>query len=333
VEQRNLGRTGLTVSALGFGCGAVGGLFVKGDAAAQRQALDEAVAAGISYFDTAPSYGDGASETNLGQVLAESGASVRVGTKVRVLPGDVADAAGVIRRSLETSLRRLRRERVDLLQLHTRIGLRRDEDNGQLSLADALGPVLDGFRQVQSAGLTGHIGFTGLGETEALQQVLGAGAFESMQSYFNAVNPSAGWPGRAPGGEQDFAGVIGKAAAAGVGIIVIRPLAAGALGAVETRHPNAGGPGAGIVPGADYASHLRQAQHLAQVAAALGLDGPVELALRFVLSQPGVSTVLVGFSDRSQLSDALRWTERGALAPEAIEQILVAGAGLSDDLG
>ena len=133
MEQRNLGRTGLTVSALGFGCGAVGGLFVKGDVAAQRQALDEAVAAGISYFDTAPSYGDGASETNLGQVLAESGAPVRVGTKVRVLPGDVADAAGVIRRSLETSLRRLRRERVDLLQLHTRIGLRRDEDSGQLS--------------------------------------------------------------------------------------------------------------------------------------------------------------------------------------------------------
>ncbi|HUX88654.1 MAG TPA: aldo/keto reductase, partial [Chloroflexota bacterium] len=265
-------------------------------------------------------------ESNLGRVLAESGAAVRVGTKVRVRPEDVADAAGVIRSSLESSLRRLRRERVDLLQLHTRIGLRRDEGNGQLGLEDALGPVLEGFRQVQAAGLVGHIGFTGLGETEALQQVLAAGAFESMQSYFNAVNPSAGWPGRGPSGEQDFAGVIRKAASAGVGVIVIRPLAAGALGAVETRHPNAGGPGAGIVPGADYAGHLRQAQRLARLAGELGLDGPVELAVRFVLSTPGVSTVLVGFSDLAQFRDALRWAERGGLAPEAVELILDNGA-------
>ncbi len=331
MEQRALGRTGLSVSTLGFGCGAVGGLFVKGDAAEQRRAFDEAVAAGITYFDTAPSYGDGASETNLGRVLAETGASVRVGTKLRVNPDEVTDAAGAIRRSLEASLRRLRHERVDLIQLHTRIGLRRDAGSGQLSIEDVLGPVLDGFRQVQAAGLAGHIGITGLGDTEAVQRVVDTGSFETVQTYFNAVNPSAGYAGLAPSGEQDFAGLIGRASAAGVGVIVIRPLAAGALGAVEMRHPNAGNPGAGIVPGADYAEHLRRAQRLARLASEVGLEGPVELALRFVLSQAGVSTMLVGFSDRQQLATALRYAERGPLAAEAIARVLDASRSSPGD--
>ena len=53
MEQRPLGKTGLTVSALGFGCGAVGGLMVGGDPAEQRQAVSRALDAGITYFDTA----------------------------------------------------------------------------------------------------------------------------------------------------------------------------------------------------------------------------------------------------------------------------------------
>lgn len=59
MEQRTLGRTGLRVSALGFGCGAIGGLMVRGDPAEQRRAVAHAIQAGITYFDTAPSYGDG----------------------------------------------------------------------------------------------------------------------------------------------------------------------------------------------------------------------------------------------------------------------------------
>ena len=71
MEQRPLGKTGLTVSALGFGCGAIGGLMTKGEPADQRRAVERALAAGITYFDTARSYGDGRSEENLGRVLGE----------------------------------------------------------------------------------------------------------------------------------------------------------------------------------------------------------------------------------------------------------------------
>ncbi len=71
MEQRPLGKTGLEVSVLGYGSGAIGGLFTKGDPAEQRRAVARALDAGITYYDTASSYGDGKSEENLGRVLRE----------------------------------------------------------------------------------------------------------------------------------------------------------------------------------------------------------------------------------------------------------------------
>src|SRR5690349_3323267 len=106
MEQRPLGSTGLTVSALGYGSGAIGGLFTKGDPAEQKRAVARALDAGITYYDTAPSYGDGRSETNLGRVLGELNAwgRVVVGTKVRLGSDDLADPVAAIQRSAEESL-------------------------------------------------------------------------------------------------------------------------------------------------------------------------------------------------------------------------------------
>src|SRR6266699_4136224 len=116
MQQRTLGSTGLTVSALGFGCGAVGGLMVRGDAAEQRQAVSRALDAGITYFDTAASYGDGLSEEHLGRVMRELGAWSRVvvGTKVRLRPEELADPKAAIRASMEASLKQIGRDDVDI---------------------------------------------------------------------------------------------------------------------------------------------------------------------------------------------------------------------------
>ena len=59
MELRKLGRTGLPISVLGYGCGAVGGLMVNGQAAEQERSIARALELGITYFDTAPSYGNG----------------------------------------------------------------------------------------------------------------------------------------------------------------------------------------------------------------------------------------------------------------------------------
>src|SRR5262245_28733312 len=152
METRQLGRTGLSVSALGFGCRAIGGLFVRSTVKEQRRTFEQAVAGGITYFDTAPGYGDGRSEENLEKALAATGAHVHVRTKVRLGPADLVDIRGAVRRSLKASLRRLRRGRVDLVQLHNRIGLRRENRGGTLSVEDILGPVAVALRTARDTG-------------------------------------------------------------------------------------------------------------------------------------------------------------------------------------
>src|ERR1700739_906015 len=100
MELRLFGRTGLQLSVLGFGCGAVGGLMVRGDPLDQERTIARAIDAGVNYFDTAVQYGNGESEKNLGRVLQRlKPANVTVGTKVR-LPsasfGRIADAVAPI---------------------------------------------------------------------------------------------------------------------------------------------------------------------------------------------------------------------------------------------
>ena len=325
MEVRPLGRTGLPVPVLGFGCGAIGGLLVKGEPTDQRRAIERALAAGITYFDTAALYGDGLSEASLGRVFAEIGGlpdGVMVGTKVRVDPADVDHAPGAIRASVEASLRRLQVDHVPLLQLHTSITAVRGRG---VTPADVLGPILDGFLAVRDAGLATHLGITANGDTAAVREVVRSGAYASGQVMMNALNPSGGWPGHAPAGGHDFSGVIADAVAHDVGVIVIRSLAAGALAARGDRHPNAGRPGG--IAGEDYATDFERARRLASLAAELGLEGPAELSVRLAQSTPGVGTVIVGFSDIGQLDDAIRWTSRGTLGPEAIARTLHAVSG------
>ena len=322
MEPRPLGATGLTVSALGFGCGAVGGLMVRGDASEQRQAVSRALEAGITYFDTAAQYGDGRSEENLGRVMRELGAWSRVvvGTKVRLRAEEMGDPAGAIRASLEASLKRLGRSDVDVFHLHNPIALTRSEA-GALDIGTVLGDVAQGLRAVVEAGLARHIGFTGLGDSAAVREVVRAEPYETVQTYFNALNPSAGYTGHA-GGQQDFEGLIDTAALAGRGVIVIRVLAAGAAAAEPVRAANAGDPGGSLVSGGSYAADTERAARMRDLAIELGLESPVELALRFGLSKPGVSTVLVGYSTLDHLEEAIKYADRGPLSQDAVRRIL-----------
>src|ERR1700761_4287741 len=108
METRIFGRSGLKLSILGFGCGAVGGLMVRGSAADQDKAIGLALDAGINYFDTAVQYGNGVSETNLGRVMAGGRrANVVVGTKVRIPSAQFGSIAKTIAESMDGSLQRL----------------------------------------------------------------------------------------------------------------------------------------------------------------------------------------------------------------------------------
>jgi L-galactose dehydrogenase/L-glyceraldehyde 3-phosphate reductase len=122
MQLRTFGRTGLQLSVLGFGCGAVGGFMVRGDPADQERVIARALDAGVNYFDTAVQYGDGESEKNLGRVLRKlKPASVVVGTKVRIPPGEFGSMADAITTSLDGSLARLGLDGVDIFHLHNKI--------------------------------------------------------------------------------------------------------------------------------------------------------------------------------------------------------------------
>src|SRR5438105_193327 len=115
MEKRPFGRTGLRLSILGFGCGAVGGLMVRAAPADQERTLARALAAGVNYFDTAVQYGDGESEKNLGRLLkALRPTDAIVGTKVRLKSEEFSRVGSAIAESLDGSLRRLARESVDI---------------------------------------------------------------------------------------------------------------------------------------------------------------------------------------------------------------------------
>ncbi|NBT93991.1 MAG: aldo/keto reductase [Chloroflexi bacterium] len=181
MKLRRLGVTGLPVSVLGFGCGAIGGLLTRGNPQEQRDAIATAIGAGINYFDTAPLYGNGASESNLGRVFAEMGGvpgGVVIGTKVRIEPAQAKDAPATIRSSMEDSLTRLRMDRVDLLQLHTSI----TEHSGRgVTVSDVLGPIMDGLEAVRDAGLASWVGITANGDTEAVREVVRSGRTATAQ--------------------------------------------------------------------------------------------------------------------------------------------------------
>src|SRR6202163_4808418 len=153
MQLRVFGRTGMKLSVLGFGCGAVGGLMVRGDPAEQERTIARAIADGVNYFDTAVQYGNGESEKNLGRVLQKlKPANVVVGTKVRLPPGDFGRIADTIAKSLEGSLARLRLDRVDIFHLHNAI----TEMGGgpALSVGQVLGDVVPAFERLRQRGKT-----------------------------------------------------------------------------------------------------------------------------------------------------------------------------------
>src|SRR6266540_4915772 len=113
MRYRTLGKTGISISEIGFGCGNVGGLLIRGEEDDQFAAIERALDLGINYFDTAAAYGDGVSEINLGRALAQLKPDIILGTKLRLGPEDATPER--IREHFAASLARLQRDSVDIL--------------------------------------------------------------------------------------------------------------------------------------------------------------------------------------------------------------------------
>jgi aryl-alcohol dehydrogenase-like predicted oxidoreductase len=153
MEYRELGRTGLRVSVVGYGTAPLGDMFGANDEETALQSAYRALDAGINFFDCSPFYGKGLAEERLGKVLRGRRHEIILATKAgRYGPEEYDFSADRIRRSIEESLRRLGTDYVDIFQLH------------DVEYVDLEGPIGEGYQELvrlRDAGLCRFIGMTG----------------------------------------------------------------------------------------------------------------------------------------------------------------------------
>jgi aryl-alcohol dehydrogenase-like predicted oxidoreductase len=321
MQYRTIGNTDLSISEIGFGCGNNAVLMVKAPHEEQVKAVRYALDAGINFFDTAFAYGLGKSEENLGKILHELGAEPVISTKIRLESDAIGDVKAATIRAVEAGLARLKRDRVDFVQLHTRVTLERAvAKRFSLNPKDVLGPngVIEGFKTMRGRGKVGFFGFSGLGDPRALDQLVECGEFHGFQCYYNLLNPSAGQTVPQSFSACNYDRILDRAAAKGMGAFVIRILAGGAL----TSDPSAGGGSSSepLSPGSDYPLDLERAE---KVKAALGVDGRslTQHAIRFGLMNRAISTVLVGFSNTAHIDDAVACSGAPPLSEEQMARM------------
>jgi len=172
IPRRVLGKTGVEVSVL-----ILGGVVVMKEAPTAKfhpaELANAALDAGINYFDTAPSYGNGQSERNYGEVLVTRRNEVFLATKTGNRSYDGA------MREVEASLKRLRTDRVDLLQVH---GVKAKEDFTKWDKPDG---VLKALYKMRDENVTRFIGVTGHESAESMRRAIELFDFDTVLTTFN----------------------------------------------------------------------------------------------------------------------------------------------------
>ena len=311
MKQRRYGRTGINVSEVVFGGGNVGGILIQKDDATKREAIRRALAGGINWIDTAAQYGKGKSEEALGRLLPGAGATPasgpHVSTKFNLDVEYLEDIPAQIEASLAASLARLKRDSVDVLQLHNRIG---SKPGGRVMTVEQIlgrNGVADGLDRLREKGLIRHMGITAIGEAPSVREVIESGRFQSAQVYYNLLNPSAARKMPAAWTGHDFNGVIAACRAHGVAVMAIRIFAAGVI-ATDERH----GRESVLTANTSVAEDERKTKAVFDaIGAGHGTRGQV--ALRFVLSNPDVSCAIIGSAELAHVDEAIAAAAMGPL--------------------
>ena len=146
MQYREISKTGIQVSEIGFGTGDNAGLMVKATPADMERAVARALELGVNYFDCSPDYGKGVAETNLGRILKKLGARPLITTKIEIGPQNKADIPARILQSIDESLARLQVDQVDFLEIHNAPAAKHNpatEETVRKQGAHSFGPSLD----------------------------------------------------------------------------------------------------------------------------------------------------------------------------------------------
>ena len=321
MKKRTLGPLG-PVSALTLGGGGIGQLWGPTSDDEAIATLRLAVDSGIDLLDAAPGYN--VCEALIGRAFeGRLPAGVRVTTKCGVGTMPAEDIYPRLRSSLEASLAAMRLEHVDLFFLHNPIC---GDDFAWPTGADGVawatrlalyrGAVVPAMQRLMADGLIGAWGITGVGEPEALIAALSddvrPGVVQAVTNLLDS--PGSLTPLRTPMRPRD---IVAAATAAGVGVMGIRAVQAGALTAAIDRVLPADDP--------DLADYARAAPFRA-LCASWSAD-PAMVAHRYALGMPGVDTVVLGVKNRDELRQCLAAEAAGPL--RADELAAIDGLGLA----
>jgi aryl-alcohol dehydrogenase-like predicted oxidoreductase len=305
MEQRLLGRSGLRVPVLGFGAGTFGGIgplfSAWGNTGAEgaRRIVDICLDAGVTLFDTADVYSNGASERILGEALQGRRSRALISTKLTLRTGDGPNELGSSRHRLvagvEAALQRLRTDVIDVLQLHA---------------FDARTPVEETLRALDDlvrAGKLRQLGVSNFAGWQLMKSLaaadrLGLQRYVAQQAYYSLVGRDYEWELMPLGLDQ------------GLGAIVWSPLGWGRLtGRVRRGQPLPAHSRlhetAAFAPPVPDERLYRIVDTLDEIAAETGRTLP-QIALNWLLQRPTVSSVLIGARDEAQLRQnlgALGW--------------------------
>jgi aryl-alcohol dehydrogenase-like predicted oxidoreductase len=309
MRYRKLGRTNFDVSEVGYGAWGIGGTQWRGGTDDESlRALRRAIELGLNFIDTALAYGDGHSEVLVGQVVKETGAGVRVATKVppgnslwparRGIGIDKVFPYDYIVRSTETSLRNLGLETIDLQQLHVW--------NPEWTASD------DWRRAFEKLKKDGKVRAVGVSindhDPDSALELIETGLIDTVQVIYNIFDQSPA--------KNLFPACVKH----DIGVIARVPFDEGSLtGRITER--------TGFEPGEFRGYYFRGdrkrqvVEHVEALAQDLGLaptDLP-ETALRFCLSDPAVSTVIPGMRSVRNAEANCAVPEKGPLPAETLE--------------
>ena len=292
MRYRNVGRTGLKISEVSLGTMTFGH---GTDEATAKRMVDMALAAGVNYYDTANSYGGGQSEVMLGKALAGKRRDVVLGTKfgnpMGPGPNDGGMSRAHIMQAVEASLRRLQTDWIDLYYIH------------HLDLETPLEEMLRALDDLVHQGKVRYIACSNyeawrLCEALWISDHNGLARFEAYQPQYNLVVRDI---------EDEL---IPLCQHKGVGVVVWSPLAGGFLSG-KYQPGQRSLPGTRSAEGWVFSSrfHAPNADDilaaLFDVAHELG-QSPAQVALRWIVEQPAITSVLIGARTLEQLQDNLQ---------------------------
>ena len=302
MQYSRLGNTGLIVSRLAFGAMTFGTdsrfpSVTKVDMNGARTLVSKSLEAGINFFDTADGYGQGQSETMLGELLRDRRQDVVIATKVGFRSGEPMTQSGLSRRhilaSCDASLKRLRTDYIDLYIVHR-------EDR-----YTTLHETLEALNDLVRAGKVRYIGYSNWSAWKAaagfrIQNERAWAKFTSGQMYYSLLGRDV---------EHE---VVPFMRYHGLGMTVWSPLAGGFLSGKYTRAKPKGDSGDRL-GGFDFLPYDRERGYqlvdlLHGIAARRGVS-VAQVSLAWLLTRPTVSSLLVGASSVKQLEDNLGATQ------------------------